>query len=101
MDCYRTLAGSIIAQAAADLSNAYRAGLDNGRARLVVANCESFFRGDWFQMLCDGAVDGERAIEAIKSQAARSTRRPRKLIDPTFYTKGDLKWLGGEPDEMD
>lgn len=58
-DGYRLLATCICEKAISDLRSGYRS-----HNRALIADCESFFRSDWFAVLCD--VDGEAVISAVR-----------------------------------
>jgi hypothetical protein len=73
-ECYRGLAMAICEKAVSDLAAAYSACVRsdaNGshrpaRADLVIADCESFFRSEWFMVLCE--MDGGAMIRGIRSR---------------------------------
>lgn len=72
-DCYANLAAAIIEQACADYINT-----PSGVFERTKRDCERFFRSDWFHLLSGGAVDGERAIVALREQRRQRLERERE-----------------------
>ena len=73
VDRYANLAAAIIEQACADYINT-----PSGVFERTKRDCERFFRSDWFHLLSGGAVDGERAIEALREQRRQRIARERE-----------------------
>lgn len=73
VDRYANLAAAIIEQACADYINT-----PSGVFERTKRDCERFFRSDWFHLLSGGAVDGERAIEALREQRRQRIVRERE-----------------------
>ena len=64
---YELLANAIIMQAVNDYRNALGGGsYDNKRPDDIIAECERFFRSEWFRELTD--VDGEFIISKIRKE---------------------------------
>ena len=69
VDPYEKLANAIILSAVKDYRAARRKlkkRPKNEDAKLVVEDCERFFRSDWFKVLTD--IDGEALIERLKEE---------------------------------
>lgn len=69
IDVYEKLANSVILQAVKD----YRAARKklkyhpkNKDAKLMIEDCESFFRSDWFAVLT--SLDGEMLLKKLKEE---------------------------------
>lgn len=73
VDRYANLAAAIIEQACADYINT-----QSGVFERTKRDCERFFSSDWFHLLSGGAVDGERAIEALREQRRQRIARERE-----------------------
>lgn len=73
VDRYANLAAAIIEQACADYINT-----PSGVFERTKRDCERFFRSDWFHLLSGGAVDGERAIVALREQRRQRLERERE-----------------------
>ena len=72
-DCYANLAAAIIEQACADYINT-----PSGVFERTKRSCERFFRSDWFVLLSGGAVDGEKALAALREQRRQRLARERE-----------------------
>lgn len=72
-DRYANLAAAIIEQACADYINT-----PSGVFERTKRDCERFFRSDWFHMLSGGAVDGEKALAALREQRRQRIARERE-----------------------
>lgn len=68
-DPYENLAQAIILQAVKDYRAArkkYKYHPKNKEAKLMIEDCERFFRSDWFAALTD--IDGRRLLEKLKEE---------------------------------
>lgn len=72
-DCYANLAAAIVEQACADYVNT-----PSGVFERTKRDCERFFRSDWFHLLSGGAVDGEKALAALREQRRQRLERERE-----------------------
>ena len=62
-----SLKSAIVKQAAEDYGAAYMGEtIDHIRPQAMMAECERFFRSEWYEALTNGAVDGERIMKMIK-----------------------------------
>ena len=69
MDPYQALANSIIIQAAKDYRKArkkLKKRPKNEEAKLMVKDCEDFFRSEWFTALTD--VDGGMLLKKLQEE---------------------------------
>ena len=73
VDRYANLAAAIIEQACADYINT-----PSGVFERTKRDCERFFRSDWFHLLSGGAVDGEKALSALREQRRQRLERERE-----------------------
>ena len=73
VDRYANLAAAIIEQACADYVNT-----PSGVFERTKRDCERFFRSDWFHLLSGGAVDGEKALAALREQRRQRLARERE-----------------------
>lgn len=73
VDRYANLAAAIIEQACADYVNTPSGVFDRTKR-----DCERFFRSDWFHLLSEGAVDGEKAFVALREQRRQRIARERE-----------------------
>lgn len=73
VDRYANLAAAIIEQACADYINT-----PSGVFERTKRDCERFFRSDWFHLLSGGAVDGEKALAALREQRRQRIARERE-----------------------
>ena len=70
-DPYETLANAVILQAFRDYRTARKKlkyHPKNKDAKLMIEDCERFFRSDWFEVLTD--VDGRLILSRLKKEAA-------------------------------
>ena len=68
-DPYESLANSVILQAVKDYRGARKKAKyhpKNKDAKLMIADCESFFRSDWFAVLT--SIDGEMLLKKLKEE---------------------------------
>ena len=68
-DPYEDLAQAIILQAAKDYRAARKKAKYNPKnkeAKLMIQDCESFFRSDWFSALT--GIDGQMLLEKLKEE---------------------------------
>ena len=68
-DPWENLANAIILQAVKDYREArkkLKKRLKNEDAKLMISDCEAFFRSDWYKALTD--VDGEMLIRKIREE---------------------------------
>lgn len=69
MDQYEKLANAIILSAVRDYRDArkkLKKRPKNEDAKLMVEDCERFFRSEWFQVLSN--LDGEALLERLKEE---------------------------------
>lgn len=69
MDPYEKLANSVILQAVKDYRGARKKlkhHPKNKDAKLMIEDCESFFRSDWFAVLT--SLDGESLLKKLKEE---------------------------------
>ena len=69
MDPYENLANAIILQAVKDYRLARKKRKyhpKNKDAKLMIEDCESFFRSDWFAVLT--SLDGEMLLKKLKEE---------------------------------
>ena len=91
-DSAERLAMAIIKSAADDYEEALKTlckNPDSATARDNVAASESFFRSDWFRLLCCDSVDGEEIIRRMQSQVLMDT--PTKRAVKTFNRRKYLR----------
>ena len=72
MDPYENLANAIVLQAVKDWRAArkkLKKRPKNEEAKLMVKDCEDFFRSDWFTALTD--VDGEVLLRKLQEEEIR------------------------------
>ena len=72
MDPYENLANAIVLQAVKDWRAArkkLKKRPKNEEAKLMVKDCEDFFRSDWFTALID--VDGEVLLRKLQEEETR------------------------------
>lgn len=72
-ESYADLAGAICAEAVKEYRTAYKMYLDGHLGQ--ASHCrtlEKFFRGEWFDFLMNGAVDGEMVIQEVRRQCLTS-----------------------------
>lgn len=81
---YHALINAIILQAVKD----YRTALDDENTS-GIAECERFFRSDWFTFLTD--VDGEIIIRQVKREITR--RRLKEVLSVTEIYRGDIYYI--------
>lgn len=72
-DCYANLAAAIVEQACRDYVDT-----PSGIFERTKRDCERFFLSDWFHLLSGGAVDGERAIVALRERRRQRLERERE-----------------------
>lgn len=68
-DPWESLANAIILQAVKDYREArkkHRKRLKNEDAKLMIADCEAFFRSDWFRDLTE--LDGEMLLRKLQEE---------------------------------
>ena len=68
-DPYESLANSVILQAVKDYRGARKElkyHPKNKDAKLMIEDCESFFRSDWFAVLT--SLDGEMLLKKLKEE---------------------------------
>lgn len=68
-DPYESLANSIVLQAVKDYRGARKKAKyhsKNKDAKLMIEDCESFFRSDWFAVLT--SIDGEMLLKKLKEE---------------------------------
>lgn len=73
-DPYRELALAIVVQACSDYTFALA-----GNNRQLTSDCERFFRSEWFRLLVDDRIDGERVIEGVRRQHRQRMATKRRL----------------------
>lgn len=69
IDAYEKLANSVILQAVKDYRDARKKlkyHPKNKDAKLMIEDCESFFRSDWFAVLT--SLDGEMLLKKLKEE---------------------------------
>lgn len=69
IDAYEKLANSVILQAVKDYRTARKKlkyHPKNKDAKLMIEDCESFFRSDWFAVLT--SLDGEMLLKKLKEE---------------------------------
>ena len=70
-DSWENLANAIILQAVKDYREArkkLKKRPKNEDAKLMVADCEAFFRSEWFRVLTE--INGEELIEELRREVA-------------------------------